>query len=223
MFILISSICFFCSIFFHFIDSIKFEWNWNQPEAKILFWVKTISNVRRFIIWKKQWELFVLHLNPQWAFVTTNDIPARRKQTQQRCRLVIRQPAAPLHEFLPSLGQPRSGADTRTCWTPSWPILVRAIVIPKRGMEGRLQTPQTPRSCSSPGPAGKSCWSLDASVAVFLVTLVGALFLLMLYKLLQLRHRCVHAMLVFFPNFCPFNQRIINVLLACRGIPFMGV
>uniref|UniRef100_G3Q197 Uncharacterized protein n=2 Tax=Gasterosteus aculeatus TaxID=69293 RepID=G3Q197_GASAC len=56
-------------------------------------------------------------------------------------------------------------------------------------MEGRLQTPQTPRSCSSPGPAGKSCWSLDASVAVLLVTLVGALFLLMLYKLLQLRHR----------------------------------
>ncbi|KAM8827692.1 uncharacterized protein AB9W97_004036 [Spinachia spinachia] len=60
-------------------------------------------------------------------------------------------------------------------------------------MEGRLQTPQPPRSCSSPGPAGKSCWSLDASVAVLLVTLVGALILLMLYKLLQLRHRLMLA------------------------------
>ncbi|XP_037341427.2 uncharacterized protein LOC119227070 [Pungitius pungitius] len=60
-------------------------------------------------------------------------------------------------------------------------------------MEGRLQTPQPPRGCSSPGPAGKSCWSLDASVAVLLVTLVGALFLLMLYKLLQLRHRLMLA------------------------------
>ncbi|KAF7217684.1 uncharacterized protein [Nothobranchius furzeri] len=49
--------------------------------------------------------------------------------------------------------------------------------------------PQPPRSCSSPGHAGKSCWSLDVRVAVLLVTLAGAVILLLLYKLLQLRHR----------------------------------
>ncbi|XP_029300827.1 arabinogalactan protein 1-like [Cottoperca gobio] len=68
-------------------------------------------------------------------------------------------------------------------------VLVQAIINPKRGMEGPLQTPQPPRTCSSPGAAGKPCWSLDARVAVFLVTLGGALILLLLYKLLQLRHR----------------------------------
>ncbi|XP_074473207.1 uncharacterized protein LOC141756980 isoform X2 [Sebastes fasciatus] len=67
------------------------------------------------------------------------------------------------------------------------PVLFQAIINPKRGMEGPLQTPQPPRSCSS--PAGKSCWSLDARVAVLLVTLAGAVILLLLYKLLQLRHR----------------------------------
>lgn len=70
------------------------------------------------------------------------------------------------------------------------PILIRAIINPKRGMEGPLQTPQPPRACSS--PAGKSCWSLDVRVAVLLVTLAGAVILLLLYRLLQLRHRCVH-------------------------------
>uniref|UniRef100_A0A1A7WSC2 Uncharacterized protein n=2 Tax=Iconisemion striatum TaxID=60296 RepID=A0A1A7WSC2_9TELE len=52
-----------------------------------------------------------------------------------------------------------------------------------------LQTPQPPGSCSSPGPAGKSCWSLDLRVAVLLVTLAGAVILLLLYNLLQLRLR----------------------------------
>ncbi|XP_034752845.1 inverted formin-2 [Etheostoma cragini] len=69
------------------------------------------------------------------------------------------------------------------------PFLVQAIINPKRGMEGPLQTPQPPRTCGSPGPSGKSCWSLDARVAVLLVTLAGALILLLLYKLLQLKHR----------------------------------
>ncbi|XP_031711625.1 uncharacterized protein LOC116388130 [Anarrhichthys ocellatus] len=73
------------------------------------------------------------------------------------------------------------------------PVLVQAIINPKRGMEGPLQTPQPPRTCSSPGPAGKSCWSLDARVAVLLVILAGALILLLLYKLLQLRHRLMLA------------------------------
>lgn len=72
------------------------------------------------------------------------------------------------------------------------PSLAQAIINPKRGMEGPLQTPQPPKTCSSPGHAGKSCWSLDARVAVLLVTLAGAVILLLLYKLLQLRHRCVH-------------------------------
>ncbi|XP_039634688.1 CASP-like protein 4A1 isoform X2 [Perca fluviatilis] len=69
------------------------------------------------------------------------------------------------------------------------PVLVQVIVNPQRVMEGPLQTPQPPRTCSSPGPSGKSCWSLDARVAVLLVTLAGAVILLLLYKLLQLRHR----------------------------------
>ncbi|XP_029940605.1 formin-1-like isoform X2 [Salarias fasciatus] len=50
-------------------------------------------------------------------------------------------------------------------------------------------TPQPPGSCNSAGPAGKSCGNLDVRVAVLLVTLAGALILLLLYKLLQLRHR----------------------------------
>ncbi|XP_054469068.1 uncharacterized protein LOC129102822 [Anoplopoma fimbria] len=73
------------------------------------------------------------------------------------------------------------------------PVLVQAIINPKRGMEEPLQTPQPPGSCSSPGPAGRSCWSLDARVAVLLVTLAGALILLLLYKLFQLRHRLMLA------------------------------
>ena len=73
------------------------------------------------------------------------------------------------------------------------PILVRAIINPKRGMEEPLQpqTPLPPGNCSSPGFAGKSCWNLDLRVAVLLVTLAGAVILLLLYKLLQMRHRCV--------------------------------
>ncbi|XP_049908278.1 protein enabled homolog [Epinephelus moara] len=67
------------------------------------------------------------------------------------------------------------------------PGLVQAIINPKRGMEGAQQTPQPPGTCSS--PAGKSCWNLDVRVAVLLVTLAGAVILLLLYKLLQLRHR----------------------------------
>ncbi|XP_059214176.1 uncharacterized protein LOC131992574 [Centropristis striata] len=69
------------------------------------------------------------------------------------------------------------------------PMLAQAIINPKRGMEGPLQTQQPPRTCSSGGPAGKSCWGLDARVAMLLVTLAGAVILLLLYKLLQLRHR----------------------------------
>ena len=74
------------------------------------------------------------------------------------------------------------------------PSLAQAIINPKRGMEGSPQTPQPPKTCGSPGHAGKSCWSLDMRVAVLLVTLAGAVILLLLYKLLQLRHRCVYTM-----------------------------
>ncbi|XP_038136595.1 uncharacterized protein LOC119780586 [Cyprinodon tularosa] len=71
------------------------------------------------------------------------------------------------------------------------PEQVRAIIAPMRGMEnnGEVQTAQPPRSCSSPEAPGKSCWSLDLRVAVLLVTLAAAVILLLLYKLLQLRHR----------------------------------
>ncbi|XP_041666201.1 max-binding protein MNT isoform X2 [Cheilinus undulatus] len=69
------------------------------------------------------------------------------------------------------------------------PAVVQAIINPKRGMEGTFQTPQTPRTCSSPGSAGKSCWSPDVRVVVLLVTVAGVVILLLLYRLLQLRHR----------------------------------
>ncbi|XP_034459196.1 uncharacterized protein LOC117772275 [Hippoglossus hippoglossus] len=70
-------------------------------------------------------------------------------------------------------------------------LLVRALINPKQEMEGPLQpqTPQSPRACSSPGAAGRSCWSLDMRVAVLLLTLAGAVILLLLYRLLQFRHR----------------------------------
>uniref|UniRef100_UPI0037E7A209 uncharacterized protein n=1 Tax=Semicossyphus pulcher TaxID=241346 RepID=UPI0037E7A209 len=69
------------------------------------------------------------------------------------------------------------------------PPVVQAIINPKRGMEGSLQTPQPPRTCSSPGAAGKSCWNLDVRVVVLLVAVAAVVILLLLYRLLQLRHR----------------------------------
>lgn len=74
------------------------------------------------------------------------------------------------------------------------PVLIQALISPQRVMEGSVQpqTPQPPRTCGSSGPAGKSCWSFDVRVAVLLLTLAGFVILLLLYKLLQLRHRCVH-------------------------------
>ncbi|KAG7240864.1 hypothetical protein INR49_023438 [Caranx melampygus] len=71
------------------------------------------------------------------------------------------------------------------------PVLIQALISPQRDMEGPLQpqTPQPPRTCGSPGPAGKSCWSFDIRVAVLLLSLAGVVILLLLYKLLQLRHR----------------------------------
>ncbi|XP_029921541.1 extensin-like [Myripristis murdjan] len=69
------------------------------------------------------------------------------------------------------------------------PVLAQNIINTNRGMEGPVQpqAPRTSRSCSSSG-LGK-CWSLDVRVAVLLVTLAGAVILLLLYRLLQLRHR----------------------------------
>ncbi|XP_018558024.1 amyloid beta A4 precursor protein-binding family B member 1-interacting protein isoform X2 [Lates calcarifer] len=57
-------------------------------------------------------------------------------------------------------------------------------------MEGPLQpqTPQPPKTCGSPGSTGK-CWSVDMRVVALLVTVAGAVILLLLYRLLQLRHR----------------------------------
>ncbi|XP_056288271.1 uncharacterized protein LOC130205126 [Pseudoliparis swirei] len=60
-------------------------------------------------------------------------------------------------------------------------------------MEGPPQTPRPPGTCGSPGPAGAACWSLDARLAALLVTLAAAFILLLLYKLLQLRHRLLLA------------------------------
>ncbi|XP_060931665.1 protein tonB2 [Limanda limanda] len=70
-------------------------------------------------------------------------------------------------------------------------ILVRAFINPRQEMEGppQPQTPPPPRTCSPLGAAGRSCWSLDTRVAVLLLTLAGAVILLLLYRLLQVRHR----------------------------------
>ncbi|KAK2818859.1 hypothetical protein Q5P01_024420 [Channa striata] len=56
-------------------------------------------------------------------------------------------------------------------------------------MEGSLSplTSQPPKTCGSPGPAEKS--RFDVSVAVLLVTLAGAVILVLVCRLLQLRHR----------------------------------
>ncbi|XP_061657329.1 uncharacterized protein LOC133490815 [Syngnathoides biaculeatus] len=52
-----------------------------------------------------------------------------------------------------------------------------------------METAQPPRTCSSSEAAGKSCWGLDAGVVMLLVTLAGAVILVLLYRLLQTRHR----------------------------------
>lgn len=71
------------------------------------------------------------------------------------------------------------------------PFLAQPIINPKRGMEGPFQTPKPPKTCSSPGPAGKSCCNFDVLVPVLVLTLAGVVILLLLYRLLQMRHRCV--------------------------------
>ncbi|XP_056147093.1 amyloid beta A4 precursor protein-binding family B member 1-interacting protein [Lampris incognitus] len=70
------------------------------------------------------------------------------------------------------------------------PVQAHSIISPKRGMEGslQLQTPRPPKACGSPGP-GKPCWDVDLRVTVLLVAVAGAVILLLLYKLLQMRHR----------------------------------
>ncbi|XP_061554769.1 uncharacterized protein LOC133413877 [Phycodurus eques] len=52
-----------------------------------------------------------------------------------------------------------------------------------------METAQPPRTCSLSEAAGKSCWGLDARLVMLLVTLAGAGILLLLYRLLQTRHR----------------------------------
>ncbi|XP_077354343.1 uncharacterized protein LOC144002741 [Festucalex cinctus] len=65
--------------------------------------------------------------------------------------------------------------------TTSQPAQVQAV--------DEMETAQPPRTCGSSETAGKSCWSLDARVVMLLVTLAGAVILLLLYRLLQTRHR----------------------------------
>ncbi|CAL8320808.1 unnamed protein product [Lota lota] len=73
---------------------------------------------------------------------------------------------------------------------PSPPPVPSPIINRKRGVDGATQTeaPRPPGACSPPGPF-RPCWNLDLKVAVLLVTIAGALILLLLYRLLQLRHR----------------------------------
>lgn len=72
------------------------------------------------------------------------------------------------------------------------PYRAQSIISPARGMEVPLQTVAPPtEACSSTGPAGKSCWNLDIRVAMLVLTLAGVVILLLLYRLLHMRHRFV--------------------------------
>ncbi|CAL8276439.1 unnamed protein product [Merluccius merluccius] len=73
---------------------------------------------------------------------------------------------------------------------PTRLLVPSPIINPKRGTDGATQTqaPKPPRACSTPGSL-KTCWNLDMKVAVLLVTIAGAVILLLLYRLLRLRHR----------------------------------
>lgn len=74
------------------------------------------------------------------------------------------------------------------------PYLAQSIISPKHGLEVPLQTEAPPpKACSSPGPAGKSCWNLDIRVAMLVLALAGVVIVLLLYRLLQMRHRCVRS------------------------------
>ncbi|XP_023842925.1 PR domain zinc finger protein 2 [Salvelinus sp. IW2-2015] len=64
--------------------------------------------------------------------------------------------------------------------------LLRETVISKEGHPH--PQPDSPQTCGTQGP-GQSCWSLDVRVAVLLAIVAGALILILLYRLLQLRHR----------------------------------
>ncbi|KAK0133402.1 hypothetical protein N1851_031087 [Merluccius polli] len=73
---------------------------------------------------------------------------------------------------------------------PTRLLVPSPIINPKRGTDGATQTqaPKPPKACSTPGSL-KTCWNLDMKVAVLLVTIAGAVILLLLYRLLRLRHR----------------------------------
>lgn len=63
------------------------------------------------------------------------------------------------------------------------------IISAGDGMELPAQTAPPPESCSPPGPGGRSCWNLDLRVTMLVLTLAGVVVLLLLYRLLQMRHR----------------------------------
>lgn len=72
------------------------------------------------------------------------------------------------------------------------PYRAQSIISPAGGMEVPLLTVTPPtKACSSHGPAGKSCWNLDIRVAMLVLTLAGVVILLLLYRLLQMRHKYV--------------------------------
>lgn len=116
---------------------------------------------------------------------TESNLAAMQYGHQATCRTSLQIPSQPVlknpHGILRVTDQPG---------------LVQAIISPKQSMEVPLQTPLPPKTCSSPGSAGKSCWSLDMRVAMLLLTLAGVVILLLLYRLLKLRHRCVGLSLI---------------------------
>ncbi|XP_029372187.1 uncharacterized protein prr11 [Echeneis naucrates] len=99
------------------------------------------------------------------------------------------------------------------------PIPVQALINPQQGMDAplQLQTPQPPKTCGSP-----SCWSLDIRVAILLLTLAGALILLLLYRLLQLRHRLRSASARHALEYCSFYHTANYTLkhpAPCEDLP----
>ena len=72
----------------------------------------------------------------------------------------------------------------------SGPLPVPSPIINPERDDGATPTraPRPPGACSTPGPL-RPCWNLDLKVAVLLVTVAGGLILLLLYRLLRLRHR----------------------------------
>lgn len=94
-------------------------------------------------------------------------------------------------------------------------LLFQAGVKPKEGMEGPVQ-PQQPSNGST--LTGKACWSLDVRAATILLTLAGVVILLLLYRMLQLRHRCVAPDHGDLSEYGPWKSLKYQMFFGCRSM-----